>query len=348
MATFDEILERESNTLNENSFASALERQTTNNTFANLAEKKRAELGFKVEEKQVEVNELTNDFTNRTISLENGFDADTLFALGRLSSAPGFSYDAYETAKYDENNELIPYLGSVDPTDGSKKSKKWRLHRQAYSKKYGIDYYKVTQEMLNLEASVQADAFKTALYKGQDPDSKNVSVDIRKDGEGFFGRNLITVRNPVTGEIINEILNTPENNALYFSNYNSAAWQEGVAELTSLERQEVTDAGEGFWSSAEKGLSSGLDGLQATGYGFAALIADATGSTSTADWFLKQYLRNIEEAQTNGARLPGVEDVDWSNPTAVLSKLGSLIGEAMPSIALTIWSMVQGMRSRKR
>ena len=339
MATFDEILERESNTLNENSFASALERQTTNNTFANLAEKKRAELGFKVEEKQVEVNELTNDFTNRTISLENGFDADTLFDLGRLSSAPGFSYDAYETAKYDENNELIPYLGSVDPTDGSKKSKKWRLHRQAYSKKYGIDYYKVTQEMLNLEASVQADAFKTALYKGQDPDSKNVSVDIRKDGEGFFGRNLITVRNPVTGEIINEILNTPENNALYFSNYNSAAWQEGVAELTSLERQEVTDAGEGFWSSAEKGLSSGLDGLQATGYGFAALIADAIPGTrgeNTANWFLKQYLRNIEEAQTNGARLPGVEDVDWSNPTAVLSKLGSLIGEAMPSIALML------------
>ena len=40
MATFNEILERESNTLNENSFASALERQTTNNTFANLAEKK--------------------------------------------------------------------------------------------------------------------------------------------------------------------------------------------------------------------------------------------------------------------------------------------------------------------
>ena len=64
------------------------------------------------------------------------------------------SFDAYETAKYDDNNELIPYLGSIEPKDGSKRSKKWNLHRKAYAKMNGIrDYTMVSQRMLNEEAA---------------------------------------------------------------------------------------------------------------------------------------------------------------------------------------------------
>ena len=87
-------------------------------TFESLVDRKKQELGLKSEEK-------TNDFVSQNISLEEGFDADTLYNLGRLGSKEGYSFDAYETAKYDKNNVLVPYLGSQEPKAGSKRSKKW-------------------------------------------------------------------------------------------------------------------------------------------------------------------------------------------------------------------------------
>ena len=309
--------------------------ETQSKTFENLVEQKQKELGLKSEEK-------TNDFISQEISLEQGFDADTLFGLGRLSGGgEGFSFDAYETAKYDDAGVIKPYLGSVAPKDGSKRSKKWDLHRIALAKRLGLpskDF--VTQEMLNQEGDKQAESFKSFLYEGQDPDSKTVAVDIRQDGVGYFGRPLITVRNPKTGKIINQVMNTPENNATFYSEYNKQAWIEGVQELHSLKRNRNIAAGEGFWDSAGKALSGSVDNLQATAYGVGALIADAIPGSYGEDvgnWFIKQYLRNMEEARINGAsNLLSVDEMDWNNPTAVWSKIGASIGEILPSLALML------------
>ena len=45
-------------------------------------------------------------------------------------------------------------------------------------------------------------------------------------------------------------------------------------------------SGEGFWVSAAKGLNQGVNGLQATGWGMSALIADAIGGKrgEAASW----------------------------------------------------------------
>ena len=305
-------------------------------TLDQLVNRKKEELGLKSEEK-------TNDFISQNINIEDIADADTLRNLGRLYGGDGkVSLDAYETAKYDENNELIPYLGSVLPTDGSKRSKKWDLHRRSYAKKYGInDYTMVSQRMLNEEGAIQAENFKRALLKGQDTSSGQIAVDIRQDGEGYYGRPLITVRNPITGEVINEVMNTAENNAMFYHRYNKDAYIDGVLKLeeatTNYNKRKYS--GEGFWVSAAKGLNQGVNGLQATGWGMSALIADAIGGErgeAAANWFIEQYLNNLEEAQARGAQLPSVENVDWSNPNEALSKFGALLGEAMPSIALMI------------
>ena len=315
-----------------------IEQFKQNSNILELIEQKRTDLNLKAEEKKKDF--VNSDFASRTVNLGENFDGDTLYEFGRLSSGDGnqegFSFDTFETAKYDGDGVLIPYLGSVDPKDGSKRSKKFNLHRIAYGKLHGIPAHMVSQRMLNEAGAQQAEAFKKALYEGFNPDSETVTADIRQDGVGYFGRPLITVRNPRTGDIINEVMNTPENNAMFYSKYNQETYRDGVIGLFDAQRSYTESLGEGFWDSMGKGISSGIDNLQATGYGFAALIADFSGSEKLGNWFLDQYLRNIEEAQKNGTHLPGIEDIDWSNPTQVLSKLGALIGEAMPSIALMI------------
>jgi len=310
----------------------------TSSNILELVEQKKVELGLKAQEKETDF--INSDYASRTVNLGENFDGDTLYEFGRLSSGDGnrdgFSFDTFETAKYDGDGVLIPYLGSVDPKDGGKRSKKFNLHRTAYGKLHGIPAHTVSQAMLNEAGAKQAEAFKALLYAGQDPNSKTVTADVRQDGVGYYGRPLITVRNPKTGEIINEVMNTPENNAMFYSKYNQKTYSDGVIGLSNAQRSYNKSIGEGFWDSMGKSISSGIDNVQATGYGFAALLADATGNEKVGTWFLDQYLRNINEAQANGAGLPGIEDIDWSNPTQVLSKLGALIGEAMPSIALMI------------
>ena len=317
------------------------------NDFARLIDNKKAELGLKAEEKKEALSVFTNQvFTFKDANgVATNYDGDSSEgAIANYNNPKGFrlggdkentSLDAYETAKYNDKGELIPYLGSIDPTDGSKRSKKWDLHRQRYGRDNNIPAHFVTQELLNAEGEIQAQRFKDAALKGQEGDTANLETQF--NGLGYFDRDLLTIRNPASGEILNEVLNTPENNASYFSNYNRGAWEGSVDVWRKAQEQSAEAAGKGFWDSAKKGVSSGIDGLQATGYGFAALIADATGNKEFADAMLQEYLSQLEEAQANGANLPPVEEIDWlGNPTQVLSKLGALIGEAMPSIALML------------
>ena len=313
-------------------FNSMVERKKTD--LLNKSLEKTAE--FETQDVSLNVGAYDGDSTEGT---EHGYVNPLGFRLG--SDEGDISLDAFETAKYYDDGNLKPYLGKDAPTDGSKRSKKWDLHRTSYAKRFGLpDRSYVTQDMLNKEGAVQAQNFKDVASKGYDTTNINftgdVPLDIRKNGVGFFDRDLVTARNPVTGEILNDVLNTPEDNASYYSRYNKDAWSDIVAKGNAAEAAYNKSQGRGFWDSAKKGASSGLDGLQATGYGFAALIADATGNKEFADTMLQEYLIQLEEAQANGANLPNVEDVDWTNPTAALSKLGALIGEAMPSIALML------------
>ena len=392
--------------------------------FNSMVERKKAELSTQSEAKLAVFGSHDMDFS------EGSFDGDSTEGKTHGYTNPlGFrlgdedadtSLDAFETAKFSDDGTLKPYLGKIAPTNGSKRSKKWDLHRTSYAKRFGLPSKEyVSQEMLNEEANVQAEHFKNVAREGHvvgttqydkpafymdgevvseksttiEMDGKwiniptiwggkqlsedeikqklinneirptsvhsnqkdallaaqtrtesitevnfegNTPLDVRKNGVGYFDRDLITARNPATGEILNEVLNTSDNNASYFSKYNRGAWKDAVNNLRAAERELNASEGKGFWDSALKGASSGVDNLQATGYGFAALIADATGNQEFADDMLKEYLAQLDEARANGANLPNVEDVDWSNPTAALSKLGSLIGEAMPSIAMMI------------
>lgn len=59
-----------------------------------------------------------------------------------------------------------------------------------------------------------------------------------------------------------------------------------------------------------KGVSSGIDSLQATGYGLAALAGDAAGSDGVKEWGLRGYMRNTEEAGKNGPSVSSYKDVD--------------------------------------
>jgi hypothetical protein len=390
--------------------------------FNELVERKKTTLNKSSEDKVAE-------FVTHNMSLNSGsYDGDSTEGnahgytnpLGfRLGTNEGnISLDAFETPKYNDQGEVLPYLGSTDTTDGSKRSKKWDLHRTSYAKRFGLPSKEyVSQKMLNDEALVQAEQLKNITREGHivgetqydrpafymdgevvseksttiEMDGKwiniptiwdgkqlsedeikqklinneirptsihsnqkdallaaqtrtagitdinftgDVPLDVKFNDLGYFDRDLITARNPVTSVILNDALNTPENNASYYSKYNRDAWMPDVEAMRAAQRGATRADGEGFWSAAKQGVSSGVDNLQATGYGFAALIADATGNEEFATAMLQEYLANIEEAQRNGAGLPNVEDVDWSNPQAALSKLGSLLGEAIPSIAM--------------
>ena len=160
-----------------------------------------------------------------------------------------------------------------------------------------------------------------------------VSVDIRTDGVGIYNRELGTLFNSVSGENINTQMNTPSNNAGYMGRYNKAFAEKQIDNMNQSFLADYGKDGYGFWYELNIGIQGGIDNVQATGYGFAALIADATGNEKAATRFLKSYLRELESAQKRGTKLPGVEEVDWTDSNSVLSKLGRTFGEGLPSIA---------------
>ena len=213
----------------------------------------------------------------------------------RLGGSPNVSLDAYETAKYNNEGDLLPYLGSVDPTDGSKRSKKWNLHRASYSKMNGVPAEQVTQQMLNAEGDRQALVLQEAIAAGQghyqqstgkvlrdpaiDPvlqaqDPKQAAIESllnpiqtelspgnyqpfdpkvmsTNQGTGYFGRQLEELVNPVTGVNINEQLNTPEQNASFYSKYNSDAKMRDVNDTVVLRHARDRDYDDNDLSQTE-------------------------------------------------------------------------------------------------
>ena len=87
-----------------------------------------------------------------------------------------------------------------------------------------------------------------------------------------------------------------------------------------------------YWDIFSKSVSASTDNLQATGYGVAAYIADATGNEDFATAMLEEYQRNLAEARNRGADLPKVEDVNWLDPDQFFRQFLGAFGEFLPSI----------------
>lgn len=321
----------------------------SNQEFDSIVQRKRLEAAQKSKEK--------HDSLTTIYNLQD-FDADSA-AYGedvqlRFGGQEGVYFDAFETAKYDEQGQLKPYPG-LDKSG----SKKWELHKASYAKRFGIPAEEVTQQMLHDEADKQALTAQLAIAEGQgeyDPELGVVEripgqdynptglkyaagvemepqlyfpeADVELHGTGKYGRPLGDYINPVTGANITEQLNTPEQNAAYefYGNRLAENRKRETAKLLGV------DDRSGFWNNFTRGVSGNVDSLQATGYGLAALIADATGDTELADEMLADYQANIAEALEQGKHIPDFQDVNWTDPDDALSALGYGVGQAIPSI----------------
>ncbi len=160
----------------------------------------------------------------------------------------------------------------------------------------------------------------------------DVNVDIKTDGVGIYNRALGTLTNPETGDVLNDSLNNITNNAAYFSKYNKAYVDKILANVNEIARQPNPD-GEGFLAEISNGLMGGYDNIQAVVYGMGMLIADWRGDTKKANEWMQKAHKELEQARSRGVILPTVEELDWTNPRAVLSKVGRTFGEGIPSIA---------------
>ena len=160
----------------------------------------------------------------------------------------------------------------------------------------------------------------------------DVNVDIKTDGVGIYNRALGTLTNPETGDVLNDSLNNITNNAAYFSKYNKAYVDKILANVNEIARQPNPD-GEGFLAEINHGLKGGYDNIQAVVYGMGMLIADWRGDTKKANEWMQKAHKELEQARSRGVILPTVEELDWTNPRAVLSKVGRTFAEGIPSIA---------------
>jgi hypothetical protein len=93
-------------------------------------------------------------------------------------------------------------------------------------------------------------------------------------------------------------------------------------------------------SNYSRGLASGVDNLQATGYGFAGLMGDILGFDSLRDWGVEGYERNLEEAELNPVDVSRFTDID-SVSDGVKWFLGNA-GSLTPSMAEAALSAVAG------
>ena len=193
----------------------------------------------------------------------------------------------------------------------------------------------------------------------------NVNVDIRTKGVGIYDRKLGTLFNTTSGKNINIALNTPANNAAYMSKYNQAFTEKLTNNLTKATVTEFGIDGLGFWKQADNAFDGGIDTMQALGFSFAAWVVDAFGGATTAvtgkklvlpnvwkmfskaelefktaeefgTYFNEKYQDKLKDATKHGKKMPLLEDLDWSNGTQILSKLGDIAGEGVPSVAVII------------
>lgn len=145
-------------------------------------------------------------------------DGDNLAGMRMGFIKDGYTYDAAETPKFDFDGNRKPYSGRGDSSPHTK----WARHTDAYAQLHGVPQEDVTEEMLYEEADKQRTALVNLLLEGHDLgyDADELEVDVHKVGVGVYGRDVIVLRNPKTGKIINQELNTPEFNSDYWNNYN--------------------------------------------------------------------------------------------------------------------------------
>ncbi|WP_295487860.1 LPD38 domain-containing protein [uncultured Pseudomonas sp.] len=90
----------------------------------------------------------------------------------------------------------------------------------------------------------------------------------------------------------------------------------------------------------KKGVSAGIDSLQAAGYGLAGLAGDAVGSDSLRDWGLEGYQRNQKEAAENAPAVGSYRDVGSLRDAGLY--LANGLGQLAPFAASSLASAGTG------
>ena len=88
----------------------------------------------------------------------------------------------------------------------------------------------------------------------------------------------------------------------------------------------------GLLSELNKGIASGIDGMQAAGYGLGALGAEAVGASGMRDWFMKHAQANQREAQQNAAAVDDIQNI--GSPTEFGYWAAHNVGSMLPQLPL--------------
>jgi hypothetical protein len=87
-------------------------------------------------------------------------------------------------------------------------------------------------------------------------------------------------------------------------------------------------------SEFSKGVSAGVDTLQGSLYGLAALVGDSVGNERLKQWGLENYQRNQEEAASAGLSVPGLKDIE--DVGDFFSFASGALGQAVPSLLSSV------------
>lgn len=84
-------------------------------------------------------------------------------------------------------------------------------------------------------------------------------------------------------------------------------------------------------SEFSRGVSAGTDALQGSLYGLAALVGDTAGHDELAQWGLRNYERNRQEAAAAGPRIAQLDQIDDFGD--FMDFASGALGQAVPSLA---------------
>ncbi len=235
-------------------------------------------------------------------------DGDTIFGVGRLAYAQdGYTLDAYETIKTDPSTGQNIYSG---------RERTVRNHKAAYARRYGLDITEVDEHMLDREGQWQSQRLRDLVLEGSEPDAKEIAIDVYKVGKGVHGRDLVVIRNPKTGKILNKVLNNPNDNAMYYSEWNKKQHSR-VTERTPL-RDPLAD----HWSVMLEKEIARPGYLEAIGVEPEQVLAGVglTSMDQLPDYIERRQNRADEWVNTRWNGITPLEQTGW-DPAGKLHRL---------------------------
>jgi len=145
---------------------------------------------------------------------------------------PGFAFDP-STGQYTYSDAVENRLAGfdafevphpeqaleTDPDQIGRNERKIARQRIALAQRRGVPYWEISNEDIFAEGAAGTQRVIEALPTDEEG---NIQLEFRQIDRGFYGRPLTEIRHPETGEILNQSLNTPENNA-NFGRFDPAA-----------------------------------------------------------------------------------------------------------------------------